>query len=46
MFYARGVKEVLVYAPRDATELVVAQRVIIESYRYASGDTEFDLELG
>jgi hypothetical protein len=38
MYYDRGVKEVLVYAPRDDIELRLAKRIIIESYRYASGD--------
>lgn len=45
MYYDRGVKEVLVYAPRDDSELRVAKKIIAESYRYASGDTEFALEL-
>lgn len=38
MYYDRGVKEVLVYAPRNDHELMLAKRIIIESYRYASGD--------
>ena len=45
MYFDRGVKEMLVYAPRNSDELVVAQRIITESYRYASGVTDFDLEL-
>jgi hypothetical protein len=45
MYFDRGVKEMLVYAPRNSDELVVAKRVITESYRYASGDTDFVLEL-
>jgi len=40
MYYDRGVKEVLVYAPRDNSELNIVKRIIIESYRYASGDNE------
>jgi hypothetical protein len=40
MYYDRGVKEVLVYAPRDDHELILAKKIIIESYRYASGDKE------
>ena len=40
MYYDRGVKEMLVYAPRSEDELCVAQRIITESYRYASGDLE------
>ena len=44
MYYDRGVKEVLVYAPRDTSELVVAKKIIVESYRYASGDMEYVLE--
>ena len=45
MYYDRGVKEMLVYAPRDEDELTVMKRIIIESYRYASGDLETELEL-
>ena len=45
MYYDRGVKEMLVYAPRNFDELKVAKTVITESYRYASGDMEFSLEL-
>jgi len=45
MYYDRGVKEVLVYAPRNDEELIVAKRIIVESYRYASGDLEFVHEL-
>ena len=41
MYYERGVKEVLAYAPRDEAELQVARDIITESYRYASGDTDF-----
>ena len=44
MYYDRGVKEVLVYAPRDTSELVVAKKIIVESYRYASGDLEYILQ--
>ena len=45
MYYDRGVKEMLVYAPRNDDELIVAKKIITESYRYASGDMEFILEL-
>ena len=45
MYYDRGVKEMLVYAPRNENELTVAKRIITESYRYASGDVDFVLEL-
>ena len=38
MYYDRGVKEVLVYAPRNEKELIIAKKIIVESYRYASGD--------
>jgi hypothetical protein len=44
MYYDRGVKEVLVYAPRDTDELIVAKKIITESYKYASGDIDFNLE--
>lgn len=45
MYYDRGVKEMLVYAPRDVDELKVSKKIITESYRYASGDSEFTLVL-
>ena len=45
MYYDRGVKEMLVYAPRNDIELIVAKKIITESYRYASGDFDFALEL-
>jgi hypothetical protein len=38
MYYERGVKEVLVYAPRNADELAVAKQIMSMSYLYASGD--------
>ncbi len=38
MYYERGVKEVLVYAPRNADELAVAKKLVSMSYLYASGD--------
>lgn len=44
MYYDRGVKEVLVYAPRDDAELIVAKKIITESYKYASGDVKFILK--
>jgi hypothetical protein len=45
MYYDRGVKEMLVYAPRNDVELIVAKKIIAESYRYASGDFDFAFEL-
>jgi len=45
MYYDRGVKEMLVYAPRNKDELAVAKKIVTESYRYASGDNDFVLEL-
>ncbi len=45
MYYDRGVKEMLVYAPRDKDELIIAKRIITESYKYASGDIKFNLDL-
>ena len=45
MYYDLGVKEVLVYAPRNTDELIVAKKIITESYKYASGDVGFNLEL-
>jgi hypothetical protein len=44
MYYDRGVKEMLVYSPRDEDEMKTVKRIMIESYRYATGDveTQFD----
>lgn len=39
MYFDRGVQEMLIYAPRNAAEASVVKRLVIESYRYASGDT-------
>ena len=45
MYYDRGVKETLVYAPRDENELIISKKIIAESYKYASGDNNFTLKL-
>jgi hypothetical protein len=45
MYYDRGVKELLVYAPRNDDEVIVAKKIITESYRYASGDDSFVLDI-
>ena len=37
MYYDRGVKEVLVYAPRNEEELEVLKSVVTKSYEYATG---------
>ena len=37
MYYDKGVKEMLVYAPRDAAEIEVVKTIIEASYRYATG---------
>ena len=42
-WYNKGVKEILVYAPRDNDELRVLKQVIVQSYRYATND--FDTEI-
>ncbi|MCP4138978.1 MAG: hypothetical protein GY755_01590 [Chloroflexi bacterium] len=44
-WYDRGVKEVLVYAPRDEAELTIIKYILIESYRYITGDLEADISL-
>lgn len=44
MYYDRGVKEMLICAPHDESELIIAKKIIAESYKYASGDNEFNLE--
>jgi hypothetical protein len=37
MYYDRGVKEVLIYAPRNEEELNIIKTVVIKSYEYATG---------
>jgi hypothetical protein len=37
MYYARGVKEILVYAPRNEGEVEVLKSLLQESYNYANG---------
>jgi hypothetical protein len=37
MYYDRGVKEVLIYAPRNEEELEIIKMVVIKSYEYATG---------
>jgi hypothetical protein len=39
MYFDRGVKEMLIYAPRDPSELATVKRLVVESYRYASDGT-------
>jgi hypothetical protein len=36
-YHARGVNEILFYAPRDEEELRLAKRALAESYKYATG---------
>ena len=45
MYFDRGVKEMLVYAPRNNDELIVVKRIITESYRYASGNVDLVTKL-
>jgi hypothetical protein len=40
MYYHNGVKETLIFAPRDELELKVIKRIIIQSYVYAAGSSE------
>ncbi len=37
MYDTHGVKEVIVYAPRNEEEILVLQQVIAKSYEYATG---------
>jgi len=37
MYYDRGVKEVLIYAPRNEEELNIVKTIVIKSYEYATG---------
>jgi hypothetical protein len=39
MYYNRGVKEVLVYAPRNEEELEILKTIVVKSYEYATGLT-------
>lgn len=39
MYYDRGVKEVLVYAPRNEEELEILKSIVVKSYEYATGKT-------
>ena len=45
MYFDRGVTEMLIYAPRNAAEVSIVKRLVIESYRYASGDTSTDFSV-
>jgi hypothetical protein len=40
MYYENGVKEVLIFAPRDKMELLVVKRIVVQSYIYAAGSSE------
>jgi len=37
MYYDQGVKEVLVYAPRNEDEIEITKTIVIKSYEYATG---------
>lgn len=39
LYHSHGVKEVIVYAPRNEEEIKVLQTVIAKSYEYATGRT-------
>jgi hypothetical protein len=43
MYYDRGVKEILLYAPRNEDELRTVKRIVVESYKYASGDLNTEI---
>lgn len=38
MYYNKGVKEMLVYGPRNKEELETVKSIVNQSYRYAHGD--------
>ncbi len=42
MYYNQGVKEVLVYAPRNEEEIEIAKTIVIKSYEYATGKKHDD----
>lgn len=37
MYYNQGVKEILVYAPRNQEELEILKTIVVKSYEYATG---------
>ena len=37
MYYNQGVKEILVYAPRNREELKTLKTIVVKSYEYATG---------
>ncbi len=37
MYFDQGVKEVLVYAPRNEEEIEIVKTIVIKSYEYATG---------
>jgi hypothetical protein len=37
LYHSHGVKEVIVYAPRDDAEIEVLKSVVKKSYEYATG---------
>ena len=37
MYYDQGVKEILVYAPRNQEELEILKTIVVKSYQYATG---------
>ena len=44
-WHDRGVKEIMIYAPRDEEELAITKQLVIQSYQYATGDTTTEIEL-
>ena len=42
MYFDRGVKEILVYAPRNTEEMDIAKAIIMKSYQYAAGETQIE----
>jgi hypothetical protein len=37
MYYIQGLKEVLVYAPRNEAEIEIVKTIVIKPYEYATG---------
>lgn len=44
-WHHKGVKEVLIYAPRNEEEFVIMKKVVVQSYQYATGDTKTEIKL-
>jgi hypothetical protein len=44
-WHHKGVKEIMIYAPRNEEELVIMKKVVVQSYQYVTGDTKTEIKL-